>query len=132
MPALAIILKLINCSPDGPKRFAGRCRRGRKRRPDVPDFGKPITIGNLVRHTSGLRDWLETLDLSGLDMEGPISLEMILEMVRRQRELDSAPGEEYLYSNTGSNLLGRCRCQSHRPIVSRLDRREPVPSTRQR
>jgi CubicO group peptidase (beta-lactamase class C family) len=73
--------------------------------PDVPDFGKPITIANLLHHTSGLRDWPETLRLSGLDMEGPISLETILEMVRRQRELDFAPGEEHLYSNTGYNLL---------------------------
>jgi CubicO group peptidase (beta-lactamase class C family) len=77
----------------------------RKYLPDVPDFGKPITIGNLLHHTSGLRDWPETLGLSGLDMEGPISLDTILEMVRRQRELDFMPGEEHLYSNTGYNLL---------------------------
>jgi|SRR5208283_3758501 len=77
----------------------------RKYLPDVPDFGKPITIGNLLHHTSGLRDWPETLSLSGLDMEGPITLDTILEMVRRQRELDFAPGEEHLYSNTGYNLL---------------------------
>jgi hypothetical protein len=38
-------------------------------------------------------------------MEDPISLAMILEMVRRQRELDFTPGEEHLYSNTGYNLL---------------------------
>jgi CubicO group peptidase (beta-lactamase class C family) len=76
-----------------------------KHLPDVPDFGKPITLANLLHHTSGLRDWPETLGLSGLDLQGPISLEMILEMVRRQRELDFPPGEEYLYSNTGYNLL---------------------------
>jgi len=73
--------------------------------PDLPDFGKPITIANLLHHTSGLRDWPETLWLSGVNLEGPISMEMILEMVRRQRELDFAPGEEFLYSNTGYNLL---------------------------
>src|SRR5690242_11304826 len=71
----------------------------------VPDFGKAISIQNLLHHTSGLRDWPETLDLSGVDMEGPITLDMILEMVRRQRELDFAPGEEFQYSNTGYNLL---------------------------
>jgi CubicO group peptidase (beta-lactamase class C family) len=77
----------------------------RKHQPDVPDFGKPITIGHLMHHTSGLRDWPETLRLANVDFEAPISFEMILEMVRRQRELDFAPGEEYLYSNTGYNLL---------------------------
>jgi CubicO group peptidase (beta-lactamase class C family) len=76
-----------------------------KHLPDVPDFGKPITINNLLHHTSGLRDWPETLALSDVDMEAPITLDMILEMVRRQRELDFAPGEEEQYSNTGYNLL---------------------------
>ena len=33
----------------------------RKYVPDVPDFGKPITIRNLLHHTSGLRDWPVTL-----------------------------------------------------------------------
>jgi CubicO group peptidase (beta-lactamase class C family) len=77
----------------------------RKYLPEVPDFGKAITIANLLHHTSGLRDWPETLTLSGVDGDGPITLDMILEMVRRQRELDFAPGEEHLYSNTGYNLL---------------------------
>jgi CubicO group peptidase (beta-lactamase class C family) len=73
--------------------------------PDVPDFGKPVTIHHLLHHSSGLRDWPETLSLSDREMEGPITLETILEMVRRQRELDFAPGEEEQYSNTGYNLL---------------------------
>ena len=73
--------------------------------PDVPNFGKPITINNLLHHTSGLRDWPETLALSDMDMEAPIMLDTILEMVRRQHELDFAPGEEEQYSNTGYNLL---------------------------
>ncbi len=76
-----------------------------KHLPDVPDFGKPITINHLVHHTSGLRDWPETLALSDMDLEGPITLDTILEMVRRQRELDFAPGAEEQYSNTGYNLL---------------------------
>jgi CubicO group peptidase (beta-lactamase class C family) len=76
-----------------------------KHLPDVPDFGKPITINHLLQHTSGLRDWPETLALSDMEMEGPITLDTILEMVRRQRELDFAPGEEEQYSNTGYNLL---------------------------
>jgi CubicO group peptidase (beta-lactamase class C family) len=77
----------------------------RKHLPDVPDFGKPITLKHLVHHSSGLRDWPETLSLSDMDMQGPITLDTIREMVRRQRELDFAPGEEEQYSNTGYNLL---------------------------
>src|SRR5688572_22952208 len=77
----------------------------RKYLPNVPDFGKPITIGHLIHHTSGLRDWPETLALSGMDWSGVITLEAILEMVERQRELDFQPGEQYQYCNTGYNLL---------------------------
>jgi len=77
----------------------------RKYVPAIPDFGKPITIRHLVYHTSGLRDWPETLALSGMDWSGVITLPTILEMVQRQRELDFQPGEEYQYSNTGYNLL---------------------------
>ncbi len=77
----------------------------RKHLPDVPDFGKPITIGNLLFHTSGLRDWPESFLLSGVDFQAPITFEMILELVRRQRELDFEPGSEFQYSNTGYNLL---------------------------
>jgi CubicO group peptidase (beta-lactamase class C family) len=73
--------------------------------PWEPDFGRKITIGNLLHHTSGLRDWPETLFLSGADGSSPITLDMITAMVERQRELDFLPGEEFQYSNTGYNLL---------------------------
>jgi CubicO group peptidase (beta-lactamase class C family) len=73
--------------------------------PDVPDFGKPITIRHLLYHTSGLRDWPETLSLSGFDGGAIITLDTILEMVRRQQELDFTPGEEFQYCNTSYNLL---------------------------
>lgn len=73
--------------------------------PDVPDFGRPITVGDLIHHTSGLRDWPETLAFSGYPLEGPITLDTIFALVRRQRDLDFAPGTDHLYSNTGYNLL---------------------------
>src|ERR1043166_8966140 len=66
----------------------------RKYLPEVPDFGKPIYIRHLLHHTSGLRDWPETLALAGVDMGSTITLETILEMGRRQRELDFPPGED--------------------------------------
>jgi CubicO group peptidase (beta-lactamase class C family) len=77
----------------------------RKHIPDVPDFGKPITIRHLLYHTSGLRDWPETLGLSGMDWGAVITMDTILEMVRRQQELDFMPGEEQQYCNTSYNLL---------------------------
>ena len=73
--------------------------------PDVPDFGSTITIRHLLHHTSGLRDWVQSLVIAGIAMEDVISFKHILKMARHQKALNFAPGEAYLYSNTGYNLL---------------------------
>ena len=73
--------------------------------PDVPDFGYTITIRHLLHHTSGLRDWVQSLVIAGDLMDDVISFKHILKMVRHQKALNFKPGEEYLYSNTGYNLL---------------------------
>ncbi|MCH8289501.1 beta-lactamase family protein [Candidatus Poribacteria bacterium] len=77
----------------------------RKYLPDLPGFGNTITIRHLVHHTSGLRDWVQSMVIAGIQMDDVISFKHILKMVRHQKELNFQPGEEYLYSNTGYNLL---------------------------
>jgi CubicO group peptidase (beta-lactamase class C family) len=77
----------------------------RKYLPEVPDFGHPITIRNLLTHTSGLRDqW----GLLGIEGRGPgtqvHSLATTLDLVVHQKMLNFPPGSEYLYSNTGYAL----------------------------
>src|SRR5476651_1114784 len=73
--------------------------------PDVPQFSKPITIRNLIHHTSGLRDWPEALHAAGWRWDEAFRYEDIMRMVKQQRELDFDPGSKYQYSNTGYNLL---------------------------
>lgn len=73
--------------------------------PDVPQFGKTITIRNLIHHTSGLRDWPATLHAAGWRWDEAFRYEDIMRMVQQQRELDFDPGSKYSYSNTGYNLL---------------------------
>lgn len=73
--------------------------------PELPEFDHTITIGNLLHHTSGLRDWTNTLSLSGRSFEDVISMDHILRMAYQQEELNFTPGDEYRYSNTGYNLL---------------------------
>src|SRR6201996_3456237 len=73
--------------------------------PDVPDFGKKITIRNLIHHTSGLRDWPAGLHAAGWRWEEAFGWEDIMRMVKHQKELDFEPGSRYQYSNTGYNLL---------------------------
>ena len=73
--------------------------------PDMPDFGSTITIRHLLHHTSGLRDWVQSLVIAGDMMDDVISFKHILKMARHQKTLNFEPGAAFLYSNTGYNLL---------------------------
>ena len=70
----------------------------RKYIPQLPDYGRTITINHLLTHTSGIRDWQVLLNLAGGD---PDAMTMIL----RQRETNFAPGDEWSYSNSNYVLL---------------------------
>jgi CubicO group peptidase (beta-lactamase class C family) len=71
----------------------------------VPDFGKKITIRNLLTHTSGLRDQWGLLGLKGSPPGSQVhSFATILDLVSHQKALNFDPGAEYLYSNTGYTL----------------------------
>jgi len=77
----------------------------RKFIPEVPDFGKTITLRHLASHTSGLRDQWSLLRMAGWRMDDIITKEHILKLVSKQKELNFEPGDEYLYCNTGFTLL---------------------------
>jgi CubicO group peptidase (beta-lactamase class C family) len=77
----------------------------RKYIPELPDFGRTITVDHLLHHTSGIRDWGGTLSVAGWRPDDPISFKNILTMAANQRTLNFMPGSEHLYSNTGYNLL---------------------------
>jgi len=77
----------------------------RKYIPEVPDFGKTITLRQLAHHTSGLRDQWNLLALAGWRLDDVITTEHILKLVSKQKELNFDPGEEMLYCNTGYTLL---------------------------
>ena len=74
--------------------------------PELPDYGTPITIRHLLNHTSGLRDWGTVVDIAGWPRGSRVHTHAhVLDVVSRQKSLNFAPGSEYLYSNTGYNLL---------------------------
>lgn len=77
----------------------------RKHLPEIPDFGKTVTIQHLVHHISGMRDQWELLAMAGWRLDDVITKEHILTMVRHQRELNFNPGDEHMYCNTGYTLL---------------------------
>jgi CubicO group peptidase (beta-lactamase class C family) len=73
--------------------------------PEVPSFGATITLRHLLNHTSGLRDYFTLLAVSGWPSDGPLTEQQFLSLLGRQRNLNFAPGDEFLYSNTGYALL---------------------------
>jgi CubicO group peptidase (beta-lactamase class C family) len=73
--------------------------------PWMPDFGKKITIRNLLHHTSGIRDDLSLLNISGIGRNGIINQELALNILKRQRTLNFPPGEQMSYSNSNYILL---------------------------
>ena len=73
--------------------------------PEVPDYGPTITIRHLVHHTSGLRDYLELGAYAGRRLEDVWPSREILALISRQEGTNFAPGERYMYSNTGYFLL---------------------------
>lgn len=77
----------------------------RKWIPELPAYTQPITIANLVHHTSGIRDYLGLWAMSGRSIADEVPQEMALDLIVRQRALDFAPGSRYSYSNSGYLLL---------------------------
>jgi CubicO group peptidase (beta-lactamase class C family) len=73
--------------------------------PELPDYGKTITIRHLIHHTSGLRDYLELMGMAGMRVADVHSSGEVLDLIARQRELNFAPASEHLYSNTGYFLI---------------------------
>ena len=73
--------------------------------PEMPDYGTPITIRQLLNHTSGLREQWSLLALTG---NGPglqvHTNAMILDLASRQKSLNFMPGAEFLYTNTNYAL----------------------------
>jgi CubicO group peptidase (beta-lactamase class C family) len=73
--------------------------------PEVPDFGETITLRHMLSHTSGLRSFQSLLQLAGWRETDHMTNDDLLRYVQRQRELNFPVGSEYLYSNTGFNLM---------------------------
>jgi CubicO group peptidase (beta-lactamase class C family) len=74
--------------------------------PELPDLGETVTLRHLLTHTSGYREFLNTLAIGGwrLDEADHIGREEIVTVVQRQPTLQNSPGAEFNYNNTGYAL----------------------------
>ncbi len=79
--------------------------QARKYVPELPDYGKPLTIRHLLTHTSGLRDWGEIEAIAGWPRTSRAYTHAhVLDIVSRQGSLNFEPGTWWSYCNTGYNL----------------------------
>ncbi len=74
--------------------------------PELPEFEQTITVRHLITHTSGLREFLNLLLMSGrrLDRGDWIERSELIDIVQKQPVLQNAPGDEWNYNNTAFGL----------------------------
>ena len=80
--------------------------------PDFPDYGKTITLGNLLNHVSGLPDYEDLMEAaekangSRWSPEKQIQDEEVLKLLEKEKSGKFAPGTSWSYSNSGYVVLG--------------------------
>jgi CubicO group peptidase (beta-lactamase class C family) len=75
--------------------------------PELPDYGKRLTIDHLIHHTGGVREWSSLVLFAGRDLryEDRLDNKDVLRLPLRQKPLEFDPGAEYRYSSGGYQLL---------------------------
>jgi CubicO group peptidase (beta-lactamase class C family) len=73
--------------------------------PEMPDYGRTITIAHLIHHTNGLREQGQLLNLAGWRNDDLYTEADILWALTRQRSLNFEPGTEVVYGNAAYTLL---------------------------
>lgn len=80
--------------------------------PDFPDYGKAITVRNLLNHVSGLPDYEELMEAaekasgSMWSPEKQIQDDEVLKLLEKEQSGKFAPGTSWSYSNSGYVVLG--------------------------
>ena len=79
--------------------------------PDLPDYGTPVTIRQMVNHSSGIPDYMPIVAAVYGDLDGNFyPSEKNREFLYRMSRLDFEPGSRYAYSNSAYVLVGTsCR-----------------------
>ena len=78
----------------------------RKHIPELPAFAHTVTVRHVITHTSGLREFINLILMSGRQlMHGDwIDRSELIDVVQRQPTLQNVPGAEWNYNNTAFGL----------------------------
>ncbi len=103
--------------------------------PDFPEYGRRITVRNLLDHTSGLPDYeglMPAADPAAPVEDAQIQDAGVLDLLKRQRAGWFVPGTLWHYSNSGYVLLGLIvEKAADRPFAEFLRERVFAPSNMQ-
>jgi CubicO group peptidase (beta-lactamase class C family) len=78
----------------------------RKHIPEMPEYGYPITLRQMMQHKSGLKDWGAVVSIGGWPRSTKTyNNEDALYVICNQKTLNHKPGDEFLYSNSNYNLF---------------------------
>ncbi len=77
----------------------------RKYIPELPDYGHPITLRQMLHHTSGLREFYSLLGLGGRSRYDHQTQDAAIKLIVGQKALNFDPGTHYAYSNSNYILL---------------------------
>lgn len=73
--------------------------------PELPAYGKVVTIQHLLSQSSGLNGYWPLRTLSGLNYADVFTHDQAMKLIASQRTLSFDPGTDYSYTNTGQTLL---------------------------
>jgi CubicO group peptidase (beta-lactamase class C family) len=74
--------------------------------PEVHTAGKKVTIRQLLQHASGIRDYLDLMELAGKDPDNSVvSQADVLDIISAQTRLNFDPGDAFRYENTSYALM---------------------------
>lgn len=73
--------------------------------PEFPTYPIPVTIDQLIHHTSGIRDHMEVALLLSRYKQDLNELDGMLKWIQKYPELNTPPGTAFAYSNTNYMLL---------------------------
>jgi len=74
--------------------------------PELPDLGETVTVRNLLSHTSGYREFLNLLTMTGrrLDHGDFVDRAEVIDIIQSQPALQNSPGAEWNYNNSAFSL----------------------------
>jgi CubicO group peptidase (beta-lactamase class C family) len=74
--------------------------------PELPDLGETVTVRHILSHTSGYREFLDFLAMSGRRMDHGDFIDRgeLIAIVQAQPALQNVPGEKFNYNNTAFGL----------------------------